>query len=105
VWICISLSLDFQDIPKNKSSMSDHPPLQQYSEHSANVAFVLAVGIMATAFFVLTVGMLVGGFYVKATDGVEAGVGAMMVICVLAVIPPMAVTLSLLGKVKTTDHH
>ena len=52
--------------------MSDHPPLQQYSEHSANVAFVLAVGIMATAFFVLTVGMLVGGFYVKANDGVES---------------------------------
>ena len=80
VWIWSSLSLDFQDIPKNKSSMSDHPPLQQYSEHSANVAFVL-------------------------NDGVESGVGAMMVICVLAVIPPMTVTLSLLSKVKETDHH
>lgn len=85
--------------------MSNHPPVQLYSEYAANVACVLALGIMATAGVVLTTGMLLGGFYVKVADGVQSGVTVFMISCILSIIPPMGITLSFLGKVKADTAH
>ena len=85
--------------------MSTNPPAQIYSEDAANVGFVMAVGIMGAVAVVMMVGILLAAFYIRMSDGIEVGAVTMLVLCVISVIPPIAIALRCIGKRGSHQSH
>ena len=83
--------------------MSANPPEQIYSDAAANVGFVMAIGIMAAVAIVMMVGILLAAFYIRMSNGIEVGAATMLILCVISVIPPIALALRFIKKINKSE--